>query len=59
MYGTLMNVENHAYVNSTGSAGTLNYDNARRSIYLPVIRSGVFDVLQTLDFPFLHHGKLR
>jgi hypothetical protein len=51
MYGTLMNVENHAYVNSTGSAGTLNYENARRSIYLPVIRSGVFDVLQTLDFP--------
>ncbi len=51
MYGTLMNVENHAYVNSTGGAGTLNYDNARRSVYLPVIRSGVFDVLQTLDFP--------
>ena len=51
MYGSLMNVENHAYVNSTGTAGMLNYDNARRSIYLPVIRSGVFDVLQTLDFP--------
>ncbi len=51
MYGTLMNVANHAYVNSTGGAGTLNYNNARRSVYLPVIRSGVFDVLQTLDFP--------
>ncbi|MDX1928568.1 MAG: DUF1553 domain-containing protein [Pirellulaceae bacterium] len=51
MYGTLMNVANHAYVNSTGGAGTLNYSNARRSVYLPVIRSGVFDVLQTLDFP--------
>lgn len=51
MYGTLMSVENHAYVNSTGTASTLNYNNARRSVYLPVIRSGVFDVLQTLDFP--------
>jgi Protein of unknown function (DUF1553)/Protein of unknown function (DUF1549)/Planctomycete cytochrome C len=51
MYGSLMNVANHAYVNSTGGAGVLNYDTARRSVYLPVIRSGVFDVLQTLDFP--------
>lgn len=51
MYGTLMKVENHAYVNSTGGAGALDYSNARRSVYLPVIRSGVFDVLQTLDFP--------
>ncbi|MCC6509591.1 MAG: DUF1549 domain-containing protein, partial [Pirellulaceae bacterium] len=51
MYGTLMKTENHKYVNSTGGAGELNYDNARRSVYLPIIRSGVFDVLQTLDFP--------
>ena len=29
----------------------MNYNNARRSVFLPVIRSGVFDVLQTLDFP--------
>ncbi len=51
MYGTLMKVENHNYVNSTGAGGVLNYANARRSIYLPVIRSGMFEVLQTLDFP--------
>ncbi|MFO0924184.1 MAG: DUF1549 domain-containing protein [Pirellulales bacterium] len=51
MFGSLMKVENHKYVNSTGTAGTLDYNNLRRSIYLPVIRSGVFDVLQTLDFP--------
>ncbi len=51
MYGSLMSVENHKYVNSTGNAAQLNYDNARRSVYLPIIRSGVFDVLQTLDFP--------
>jgi hypothetical protein len=51
MYGSLMKVQNHSYVNSTGGAGTLNYSNARRTIYLPIIRSGVHDVLQTLDFP--------
>ncbi len=51
MFGTLMKVENHSYVNSTGAGGVLNYANPRRSIYLPVIRSGVFEVLQTLDFP--------
>jgi hypothetical protein len=51
MYGSLMKVQNHSYVNSTGGAGMLNYSNARRTIYLPIIRSGVHDVLQTLDFP--------
>lgn len=51
MYGSLMNVKNHSYVNTTGGSGTLDYTNARRTIYLPIIRSGVFDVLQTLDFP--------
>ncbi len=51
MYGSLMNVKNHSYVNTTGGAGTLDFANARRTIYLPIIRSGVFDVLQTLDFP--------
>jgi Protein of unknown function (DUF1553) len=51
MYGSLMNVKNHSYVNTTGGSGTLDYSNARRTIYLPIIRSGVFDVLQTLDFP--------
>ena len=51
MFGTLMNVENHKYVNNTESGGVLNYANARRSIYLPVIRSGMYEVLQTLDFP--------
>ena len=51
MYGTLMKVKNHTYVNSTGAGEVLDYANARRSIYLPVIRSGMFEVLQTLDFP--------
>ncbi len=51
MFGTLMKTENHSYVNNTEGGGALNYANARRSVYLPVIRSGMFEVLQTLDFP--------
>ena len=51
MFGTLMKTANHSYVNSTDGSGALSYANARRSIYLPVIRSGMFEVLQTLDFP--------
>ena len=51
MYGSMMKFANHTYVNTTGGSGKLDYSSSRRTIYLPIIRSGVFDVLQTLDFP--------
>jgi mono/diheme cytochrome c family protein len=51
MGGTLLKANPRQYVNSTGSKRYDGYDSARRSVYLPIIRSGVFDVLQTLDFP--------
>ena len=51
MGGTLLKVNPRQYVNSTGSKRFDGYENARRSVYLPIIRSGVYDVLQTLDFP--------
>ena len=60
MGGTLLKTENHKYVNSTGSAMTASgYQNRRRSVYLPIIRSSVFDVFQTLDFPdpAVLHGR--
>lgn len=50
MYGSLMKTESHAYVN-TAAGGDLDYSQPRRSVYLPVIRSGVLDEMQTLDFP--------
>ncbi len=50
MYGSQMKTESHAYVN-TAVGGDLDYSQPRRSIYLPVIRSGVLDEMQTLDFP--------
>jgi Protein of unknown function (DUF1553)/Protein of unknown function (DUF1549)/Planctomycete cytochrome C len=51
MYGSLMKSENHKYVNNAEGSNEIDYVAARRTVYLPVIRSGVFDVLQTLDFP--------
>ncbi len=48
--GTLLKTGNHAYVNNTGPRGNVLYDVNRRSIYLPVIRSGLYDVFQAFDF---------
>ncbi|HEY1188226.1 MAG TPA: DUF1553 domain-containing protein, partial [Gemmata sp.] len=49
--GTLLKANPRQYVNSTGSRNYNGYAVPRRSVYLPIIRSGVYDVLQTLDFP--------
>jgi hypothetical protein len=59
MGGTLLPTKNHAYVNNTGSGGDLNYNVNRRSVYLPVIRSGLYDVFQAFDFadPSASNGK--
>lgn len=51
MGGSLLKVKNRAYVTGSGSNLTDEYDNRRRSVYLPVVRSSVYDVLQTFDFP--------
>ena len=50
MKGSLLNTPNHAYVNNTGGVGGINYAVARRAVYLPVIRSGLYDVFQAFDF---------
>ncbi|MEE2639359.1 MAG: DUF1553 domain-containing protein, partial [Planctomycetota bacterium] len=51
MFGTLLKAKNRQYVTSSSTTITDEYRNRRRSVYLPVIRSSVYDVLQTLDFP--------
>jgi hypothetical protein len=51
MGGTLLTTKNHTYVNSTGSRGDVDYHNQRRSVYLPVVRSGLFEMFQAYDFP--------
>ena len=47
---SLLPTKNHDYVNNTGGAGAVTYDVNRRSVYLPVIRSGLYDVFQAFDF---------
>ena len=51
MGGTLLTVPNRSYVTGTGNRNYEGYTTPRRSVYLPVIRSTVYDVLQTFDFP--------
>lgn len=51
MGGTVLKAANRSYVTSSGTTITNEYDNHRRSVYLPVVRSAVYDVLQTFDFP--------
>jgi mono/diheme cytochrome c family protein len=59
MTGTLLNDQNHAYVNSTGKNRGTFYHVNRRSVYLPVVRSGLYDVFQAFDFadPSGSNGK--
>jgi hypothetical protein len=49
--GTLLGTKNRDYVNTTGGRGSTDHATPRRSVYLPVIRSGLFDVFQANDFP--------
>lgn len=50
MYGQLLGDKNRAYV--TGTASRVNlYQNNRRSVYQPILRSAVYPTLMALDFP--------
>ena len=50
MGGSLMTLKDRTYVTGTASK-TQNYENLRRSVYQPVYRSAVYDVLTAFDFP--------
>jgi mono/diheme cytochrome c family protein len=47
--GTTTTFKEREYVSGTGSR-VLAYNSARRTIYLPVLRSAVYEVLQAFDF---------
>jgi hypothetical protein len=51
MGGSLLKATPRQYVTGTANRNYEDYAHPRRSVYLPVIRSAVYDVLQTLDFP--------
>jgi hypothetical protein len=50
MGGSLLPTANREYVTSTASINVEVYDNPRRTIYLPVVRSAVNDYLNAFDF---------
>jgi hypothetical protein len=50
MTGSLLTVPNRAYVTSTVNRSYEGYDHPRRSVYLPVVRSDLFDLFQAFDF---------
>jgi hypothetical protein len=50
MGGSLLPTPNRQYVTSTANVDPVAYATNRRSIYLPVVRSALYDVFQVFDF---------
>jgi hypothetical protein len=50
MRGSLLRSKDREYVASTASVNTANYESHRRSIYLPVVRSALYELYQAFDF---------
>ncbi|HAH45008.1 MAG TPA: hypothetical protein DCM07_09155 [Planctomycetaceae bacterium] len=50
MGGSMLGVENRKYVTSTSNVNPVVYDTNRRSVYLPIVRSALYEVLQAFDF---------
>jgi hypothetical protein len=60
MGGSMLPTKNHDYVTGTGSRLPPNlYDSRRRSVYLPVVRSALYEVFQAFDFadPSVMNGR--
>jgi hypothetical protein len=57
--GAPLNTENRKYVTGTASVNPTTYQSLRRSVYLPVIRSAVYEMFQAFDFadPSVLSGK--
>jgi hypothetical protein len=51
MRGTLLDGANRTYVKGYPNSNYEKYDSNRRSVYLPVLRSMLYDVFQAFDFP--------
>ena len=48
--GTLLTFRDREYVTSTANSDPVNYRTSRRSVYLPVIRSALYEVYTAFDF---------
>ncbi len=50
MGGTMLKFKEREYVTSTSNRDTTDYDSPRRAVYMPVVRSSLYDVFQAFDF---------
>jgi hypothetical protein len=50
MGGSLLTFQDRQYVTSTANSDPVKYNSNRRSLYLPVIRSALYDVYTAFDF---------
>ena len=50
MGGSLLPTENRGYVTSTANINIEVYNSSRRTLYLPIVRSAIFDYLTAFDF---------
>jgi len=48
--GTMLKFKEREYVTSTANRDTTDYDSPRRAVYMPVVRSSLYDVFQAFDF---------
>ena len=49
--GTILTYGNRAYVANTEKRGVVDYDRPIRAVYLPVVRSGLYEVFGAFDLP--------
>ena len=50
MGGSIMEFEDRQYVANTSARGGIDYDRNLRAVYLPVVRSSMYDVFRAFDF---------
>jgi hypothetical protein len=50
MGGSMLPTKNRGYVTSTANVDPVAYQTNRRSIYLPVVRSALYEILRAFDF---------
>jgi mono/diheme cytochrome c family protein len=51
MGGSLLKTPNREYITGQAAKTPEQYDSLRRSVYLPVIRNGVYELFAAFDFP--------
>ena len=49
--GSLMTYKDRQYVSDTAKRGGMDYERNRRAVYIPIVRSSMYDVFQAFDLP--------